>query len=52
MLKVTSAVQQIVTELSEAVLEKGKMMIITKLVPNLMKQNACRISYAAQSHSI
>jgi hypothetical protein len=32
-------VQQIITELSEAVSEKGKIMVITEMVLNLMKQN-------------
>jgi hypothetical protein len=31
--------QQIKTELSEAVSEKDKIMVITKMAPNLMKQN-------------
>jgi hypothetical protein len=38
-LKVATVVQQIMTELSEAVSEKDKIMVITKLVLNLMKQN-------------
>jgi hypothetical protein len=29
------------TELSEAVSEKDKIMVITKMVLNLMKQNGC-----------
>jgi hypothetical protein len=41
MLKVTTVVQQIITELSEAVSEKDKLMIIIKMVLNLMKQNGC-----------
>jgi hypothetical protein len=43
MLKVVTVVQQIITELSEA---------ITKMVLILMKQNGCSSSQAAQSHSI
>jgi hypothetical protein len=38
-LKIATTVQQIVTELSEAVSEKDKIMIITKMALNLMKQN-------------
>jgi hypothetical protein len=41
MLKVASVMQQIITELSEAVSEKDKIMNITKMVLNLMKQNGC-----------
>jgi hypothetical protein len=41
-----------VTELSEAVSEKDNIMVIAKLVINLMKQNGCWSSYAAQSLSI
>jgi hypothetical protein len=37
MLKVTTVVQQIITELSGAVSEKDKIMVITKIVLNLMK---------------
>jgi hypothetical protein len=40
-LKTATAMQQIITELSEAVSEKGKIMVITKMVFNLMKQNGC-----------
>jgi hypothetical protein len=40
-LKIATIVQQITTELNEAVSEKDKMMVITKLVLNLMKQNGC-----------
>jgi hypothetical protein len=36
-LKVVTVVQQIITELSEAVSEKDKIMVITKMVLNLMK---------------
>jgi hypothetical protein len=36
-------VQQIVTELSEAVSEKDKIMVITKMLLNLMKQNGCGV---------
>jgi hypothetical protein len=38
-LKVTTVVQQIMRELSEAVSEKDKIMVITKIVLNLMKEN-------------
>jgi hypothetical protein len=38
-LKVATVVQQIVTVLSEAVSEKYVIMVITKMVLNLMKQN-------------
>jgi hypothetical protein len=31
--------QQIITELSEAVSEEDKIMVITEIVLNLMKQN-------------
>jgi hypothetical protein len=41
MLKVTTVMQQIMTELSEAVSEKDKIMVVTKMVPNLMKQIGC-----------
>jgi hypothetical protein len=40
-LKIATVVQQIITELSEAVSEKDKIMVITKMVLNLMKQNGC-----------
>jgi hypothetical protein len=40
-LKVTTILRQIITELSEAVSEKDKIMIITKMVLNLLKQNGC-----------
>jgi hypothetical protein len=40
-LKIATVVQQIMTEPSEAVSEKDKIMIITKMVLNLMKQNGC-----------
>jgi hypothetical protein len=33
--------QQIITELSEAESEMDKLMVITKMVFNLMKQNGC-----------
>jgi hypothetical protein len=39
MIKVTTVVQQIMTELSEEVSETDKIMVITKMVPNSMKQN-------------
>jgi hypothetical protein len=41
MLKIATIVQQIITDLSEAVSEKDKIILITKMVPNLMKQNGC-----------
>jgi hypothetical protein len=37
--KVISAVQQIMTELSGAVSEEGKIVAITKIVLKLMKEN-------------
>jgi hypothetical protein len=40
-LKIATVVQQIITELSEAVSEKDKIILITKVVLNLMKQNGC-----------
>jgi hypothetical protein len=40
-LKVTIIVQQIMAELSEAVSGKHKIMVITKMVLNLVKQNDC-----------
>jgi hypothetical protein len=39
MLKVATVMQQIMTELSKAILEKDKVMVITKKLLNLMKQN-------------
>jgi hypothetical protein len=39
--KIATVVQQIMTELSEAVSEKDKLMINTKMVLNVMKQNGC-----------
>jgi hypothetical protein len=41
MLKTATVVEQIMTELSDAVSQKDKIMIITKMVLNLMKQNGC-----------
>jgi hypothetical protein len=41
MLKVATVVQQIMTELSEAVSEKDKIMVITKTLFNIMEQNDC-----------
>jgi hypothetical protein len=41
MLKIATVVQEIMTELNEAVSEKDKIIIITKMVLNLMKQNGC-----------
>jgi hypothetical protein len=40
-LKVATVVRQIMKELSEAVLEEDKVMIVTMLVLNLMQQNVC-----------
>jgi hypothetical protein len=40
-LKVAIILPQIVTELSEAVSEKDKIMVNTKMVLNLMEQNGC-----------
>jgi hypothetical protein len=39
MFKVANVVQQIMTELSEAVSEKDKVVVITKIALNLVKQN-------------
>jgi hypothetical protein len=39
------------TELSKAVSEEDRVMVITKLVLNLMQQNGCWNLLAAQSHS-
>jgi hypothetical protein len=39
MFKVVTAVQQIMTEFSGAVSEEQKILAITKVVLNLMKQN-------------
>jgi hypothetical protein len=39
MFKVASAVQQIMTELNDAVSEEEKIVVITKIVLNLMKIN-------------
>jgi hypothetical protein len=41
MLKVIIVVQQIITELSEAVSEKDEIMVIIKMVLDLKKQNDC-----------
>jgi hypothetical protein len=38
MIKLATVVQQIMTELSEAVSEKDKIKAITKILLNLMKQ--------------
>jgi hypothetical protein len=40
-LKIATVVQQIITELSETVSEKDKIMVIAKMVLNLLKQNGC-----------
>jgi predicted site-specific integrase-resolvase len=39
--KVATAVEQIITDISEALSEKHKIMVITKMVLNLMQQNGC-----------
>jgi hypothetical protein len=39
MLQVASVVQQIMTQLSEAVSEKDKIMVITKMIFNLIDQD-------------
>jgi hypothetical protein len=45
MIKVATVVQQIMTELSEALSEKkNKITVITKIVLNLMNQNDCQSS--------
>jgi hypothetical protein len=36
-----TVVRQIMTELTEAVSEEDRVMVITKLVIKLMKQNGC-----------
>jgi type IV pilus biogenesis protein CpaD/CtpE len=38
---VATVVHQIMTDLSEAVSEKDRIMVITKIVRNLMQQNGC-----------
>jgi hypothetical protein len=38
---VATVVQQIMIELSEAVSKEDRIMVITKVVHNLMKQNGC-----------
>jgi hypothetical protein len=40
-LNAATAVQQNITELSEAVSQKDKIMVIAKMLLNLMKQNGC-----------
>jgi hypothetical protein len=44
MLKVATVMQQIMTELSKTMLEKDKLMVITKKILNLMKQNGYQSS--------
>jgi hypothetical protein len=39
MLRVATVVQQIMTEFNGAVSEEDKIVVITKIVLNLMKQN-------------
>jgi hypothetical protein len=41
MVKAATVLQQIMTELSRAVSEKDKIMVIIKMAINLMKQNGC-----------
>jgi hypothetical protein len=41
MLKIATVLQQIITEISAAVSGKDEIMVITKKVFNLMKQNGC-----------
>jgi hypothetical protein len=40
-LKVATVVHPIMTELSEAVSEKDKIITVTKMALNFMKQNGC-----------
>jgi hypothetical protein len=39
--KIAPLVQQIMTELSEAVSEKDKIMVIAKMARNLIERNGC-----------
>jgi hypothetical protein len=41
LVKIATVVEQIMTELGEAVSEKDTITVITKMVLNLMKQNVC-----------
>jgi hypothetical protein len=41
MLKVATVVQQIMTKLNEAVSEKDKIMVITKMLLDLKEQKGC-----------
>jgi hypothetical protein len=41
--EVTTVVQQIITKFSEAISEKDKIMVITKMVLNLMNKMAARM---------
>jgi hypothetical protein len=52
MLKVVTVVQQIMTEFNGVVSEEDKIVAITKIVLNLMKQNGHMNSWAPQRHSI
>jgi hypothetical protein len=52
MMRVVTVVQQIMTELSGAVSEEDKIVAITKIVSNLMKQADHKSSQAPQSLSI
>jgi hypothetical protein len=49
---VATIVHQIMTELSKAVSEEDRVMIITKMALNFMQQNGCYNSLATQSHSV
>jgi hypothetical protein len=40
-LKVATVVRQTMKELSEAVSEEDKVMIVTMMVPDLMQRNGC-----------
>jgi hypothetical protein len=51
MFKVATVVQEIMTELNEAVSEEDKIMVITKMVHNLIKQNGHYNSQTAQISS-
>jgi hypothetical protein len=51
-LKAATAVRQIMRELSEAVSEEDKVMIVSMMILDLMRRNCCKSSYAAQSQNI
>jgi hypothetical protein len=40
-LKISTVMQQIITELGETVSEKDKIKVIAKIILNIMKQNGC-----------